>query len=315
MSRPIRIQYSGAVYHVMNRGNARQDIFKNPDHYELFLRCLAETVDLWGLKLHAFSLMPNHYHCLIETPMGNLSRAMRHLNHVYTQRFNRLTKRDGHLFRGRYKSILVEEDAYLVELMRYIHLNPVKAGLVGSPEQHRWTSHRFYLTGNGPDCLTTSRLLNYFGRRKNRARRKFHEFVMEGVPVELEKHLSGRRWPSVLSSENFEEWIRWNFTKDLDDEQIEYVSAHCCKISEHSLKRVLCQLLETDALSLKDPRGRKQQKKRAQAIWFYRHHLKWGYKEISKQFGITPSRISKILHHEGLVNPVLQERMVLHLKK
>lgn len=315
MSRPLRIQYPGAIYHVMNRGNARQAIFKNPGHYELFLRCLAETIEMWELKLHAFSFMPNHYHLLIETPLGNLSRAMRHLNHVYTQRFNQLMNRDGHLFRGRYKSILVEEDAYLVELMRYIHLNPVKGRLVKRPEQHPWTSHRFYLTGSGMDCLTTSRLLNYFGRRKNLARRKLHEFVLSGVPTELEKRLSSPRWPSVLSSENFEEWIQWNFVKDLDDEELEYIPVHRQAVAEKDLKKILCQLLEIDWASLKNPRGRQQQKKRAQAICFYRRYLKRNYRELSKQFGVALSRISKIVHQKELIHPDLQEWVAAWLRK
>lgn len=309
MSRPIRIQYPGAVYHVMNRGNARQTIFKTPDHYQLFLRCLSEAIQLWHLKLHAFSLMPNHYHLLIETPAGNLSRAMRHLNHVYTQRFNRMIGRDGHLFRGRYKSILVEDDAYLVELLRYIHLNPVKAAMAKSPEQHPWTSHHYYMGRSAPEFLTTDRLLGYFGRRKNLARRKLHEFVMEGIPPALEKQLSGQRWPSVLSSDNFEKWIQWNFVKDLDDEQVEYIPARENVISEEKLRKAICRHLETAWSSLKKPQGRKQQQKRAKAIWLYRYHLKLGYGSLSKEFGVAPSRISKIMQQGELVSADLREQI------
>ena len=315
MSRPLRIQYKGAFYHVMNRGNARQDIFKHSDHYNLFLHCLTETIKLWEIRLHAFSLMPNHYHLLIETPKGNLSRAMRHLNHVYTQRFNRLAKQDGHLFRGRYKSILIEEDAYLVELLRYIHLNPVKGGEAKSPQQYKWSSHRLYLTGEGADYLTTSRILSYFGKRKNTARRRLHEFVISGVPGELESRLASRRWPSVLSRENFEEWVCWNFVKDLNDDELEYIPDHLSEVSEAKLKRVLCQLLEIDWVNLKEPRGREHQKKRAQVVWFYRRYLKWGYKEISREFGIVPSRISKIMYAVDLVDENLQENVRTILQK
>lgn len=315
MSRPLRIQYAGAVYHVMNRGNARQDIFGHTNHYQLFIRCMSEMINLWELKLHAFSLMPNHYHLLIETPMGNLSRAMRHLNHVYTQRFNRLTGRDGHLFRGRYKSILIEEDAYLIELLRYIHLNPVRAGMTKRPEQHRWTSHHYYLKGTETGFLTTTRLLEYFGRRRNLARRKLHEFVMSGVPIELEKRLSGQKWPSVLSSANFEEWVHWNFVKDLDDEQLEYVPNHNQQVAEESLQKILCQIFETNWPSLKKPQGHEQQKRRAQAIWFYRRYLKLGYNELSKIFGLVPSRISKIMSKNDMVSSELNEQVVLSLKK
>lgn len=309
MSRPLRIQYPGAVYHVMNRGNARQVIFKTPAHYQLFLRCLAESVQLWHLKIHAFSLMPNHYHLLIETPAGNLSRAMRHLNHVYTQRLNRLAGRDGHLFRGRYKSILVEEDAYLVELLRYIHLNPVKAALVMSPEKHEWTSHHYYMGRSKPDFLTTDRMLGYFGRRKNLARRKLHEFVRQGVPATLEKQLSGNRWPSVLSGDNFAAWIQWNFVKDLDDDQVEYVSARPKVISEAALRKAVCRHLETDWSNLTSPKGRQAQQNRAKAIWLYRQHLNVGYAALSKKFGVAPSRISKIMKQEELVSSDLREQI------
>lgn len=315
MSRPIRIQYPGAVYHVMNRGNARQPIFKTPDHYQLFLRCLAEAVQLWHLKLHAFSLMPNHYHLLIETPAGNLSRAMRHLNHVYTQRFNRMTGRDGHLFRGRYKSILVEDDAYLVELLRYIHLNPVKSALAKRPEQHPWTSHHYYMGRSSPDFLTTDRLLGYFGKRKNLARRKLHEFVLQGVPEALEKQLSSKRWPSVLSGDNFAAWIQWNFVKDLDDDQVTYVPDRHEAISERALRQAVCHLLETDWAGLKAPKGRLAQQSRAKAIWLYRTFLKQGYGELSKVFGVAPSRISRIMQQEGLVSPSLQEQVSVAINR
>lgn len=118
MARPLRIEYSGAAYHVMNRGNAAAAIFHATDDYQLFVDLLQETVEKWSIAIHAFSLMPNHYHMLIETPLGNLQKAMKHINGLYTQRYNRRHKKDGHLFRGRYKAILVEEDAYLVELLQ-----------------------------------------------------------------------------------------------------------------------------------------------------------------------------------------------------
>lgn len=311
MSRPIRIQYPGAVYHVMNRGNARQAIFRTPDHYQLFLRCLAEAVQLWRLKLHAFSLMPNHYHLLIETPAGNLSRAMRHLNHVYTQRLNRMAGRDGHLFRGRYKSILVEDDAYLVELLRYIHLNPVKAALAKSPELHPWTSHHYYLGRTAPDFLTTNRLLGYFGKRRSLARRKLHEFVLQGVPAALEKQLSSTRWPSLLSGDNFKAWVEWNFVKDLADDHLEYVPARHRAISEVTLRKLVCRHLEADWSNLSNPQGRQEQQKRAKAIWLYRHHLNVGYEALSKEFGVAPSRISKIMGQKELVSADLCELVAM----
>ncbi|MBI4211280.1 MAG: transposase [Deltaproteobacteria bacterium] len=315
MARPVRIEYPGAVYHVMNRGNARQAIFRKKEHYELFLKCLAEVIHLWNVRIHAFSLMPNHYHLLLETPLGNLSRVMRHLNHVYTQRFNRLVTRDGHLFRGRYKSILVEEDAYLVELLRYIHLNPVKANLVEQPEKHMWTSHRSYLTGSGADIVTTSRLLSFFGKRKNQARKKLHAFVLAGVPDELEKRLSSRRWPSVLSSDNFKDWVEWNFVKDLEDKEVQYVSESIKPVTESNLRKALCHILECSWEELRSPQNRQGQQRRAQALALYRYYLKYGYKKLSKTFGVTPSRISKIMQQAPLATSELCEKMDILLAR
>jgi putative transposase len=129
MPRPLRLEYENAWYHVMNRGAARQDIYKNDQHRLLFLNLLKEASLYYNIEIHAYCLMDNHYHLLIHTPRGNLSQAMRHINGLYTQVFNRSEKIDGSLFRGRYKAILVEEDSYLLQVSRYIHLNPVTAGL------------------------------------------------------------------------------------------------------------------------------------------------------------------------------------------
>jgi len=114
----------------MNRGRRGEQIFSRSGDYEVFIELLKEATDLWGVQISAYCLMPNHYHLLIQTPQGNISRCMRHINGVYTQRYNRLHKCDGQLFRGRYKSILVEQDSYLLELVRYIHRNPLRAGLI-----------------------------------------------------------------------------------------------------------------------------------------------------------------------------------------
>ena len=145
MSRPLRIEYPNAFYHVMNRGLSRKDIYLIDDDRQVFLETLKEASKLFGLRIICYCLMPNHYHLLIQTPKPNLSRAMRHLNGIYTQRFNRIHKKDGPLFRGRYKAILVQEDEYLTHLIRYIHLNPVQASLVQDPVKYPWASHAAYL--------------------------------------------------------------------------------------------------------------------------------------------------------------------------
>jgi len=147
MSRPLRIEYPDAWYHVMNRGRRADEIFADKRDYQCFVDLLQEAVDMWDIRIATYCLMPNHYHLLIQTPQANLSRSMRHISGVYTQRYNRRHGCDGQLFRGRYKSILVEADSYLLQLMRYIHKNPVKAGLADNPDAYTWSSHKVYLSG------------------------------------------------------------------------------------------------------------------------------------------------------------------------
>ncbi len=126
MSRPLRLEYAGALYHVTSRGNERKPIYLEDDDFELFLECLAGVCERFNWVIHSYCLMTNHYHLLVETPDGNLSKGMRQLNGVFTQDFNRRHKRVGHLFQGRYKAILVDKESYLLELCRYIVLNPVR---------------------------------------------------------------------------------------------------------------------------------------------------------------------------------------------
>lgn len=238
-ARPLRVEYSGAFYHVMNRGNAYSDIFNGDQDNQSFFELLKEAVEQWKIRIHAFCLMSNHYHMLIETPRGNLSRAMRHINGVYTQRYNRRWKRDGHIFRGRYKAILVEDEAYLVELLRYIHLNPVEAGLVKKPEAYKWSSHSRYLGKGDLEWLTTGLLLSYFGKQKNRARRKLNEFILEGVPEKLKELLSRKKWPSVFGTENFQEWVEWNFVKDQEEKDIIYEPPEDRVLKAQEIKRII----------------------------------------------------------------------------
>lgn len=138
MGRPLRIEYPGAFYHVTSRGNEKKEVFKSQKDREKFLSYLESATERYGAAIHVYCLMSNHYHLLVETPEGNLSQIMRHINGAYTNYFNTKRQRAGHLFQGRYKAILVEKDAYSLELSRYIHLNPVRAGMVQLPEDYRW---------------------------------------------------------------------------------------------------------------------------------------------------------------------------------
>ncbi len=193
MARPLRIEYPHAVYHITSRGNARQDIFVDDEDRAAFLDVLAKTLDRFNWLCHAFCLMSNHYHLLIETVDPTLARGMRHLNGVYTQAFNRRHKRSGHLFQGRYKAILVEKDSHLLELARYVVLNPVRARMVRSCKDWRWSSYRATAgLEPTPPFLTTKWILTQFAGSPSRARKAYRKFVSAGRGEEVWQKLKGQ---------------------------------------------------------------------------------------------------------------------------
>src|SRR6185295_167128 len=188
MARPLRIEFSGAVYHVTSRGNARQNIVVDDRDRSQFLAVLAHVVDRYGWLCHAYCLMDNHYHLLLETPQPNLSLGMRQLNGRYTQGFNRRHTRVGHLLQGRFTAILVEKEAHLLELCRYVVLNPVRAKLVSHPRRWAWSSYRATVgETRAPAWLRTDWILGQFGSRVGVAReqpaRTIREIPRQQIPA------------------------------------------------------------------------------------------------------------------------------------
>ena len=202
MSRPLRIEFAGALYHVTSRGDGREAIFLDDEDKSLFLGVFSEVIRDFNWAVHAYCLMGNHYHLLVETPDGNLSKGMRQLNGVYTQRFNRRHGRVGHVFQGRYKAIMVQKESYLMELARYVVLNPVRARMVRHPEQWPWSSYRATAgVCEAPPWLTTDWLLGVFSTRRDEATSRYAAFVAEGKkqPAPWEK----LRNQIFLGSESF----------------------------------------------------------------------------------------------------------------
>jgi len=192
MARPLRIEFQGAVYHITSRGDERRGIFLDDTDRAAFLEILDDVVSRFGWLCHAYCLMGNHYHLLIETPDANLSRGMRHLNGVYTQHFNRTHERVGHVMQGRYKSILVEKESYLLELARYIVLNPVRAGMVRSARDWKWSSYRATAGQEAPlNLLTVTWLLSQFGMDPAAAVTEYRRFVRQGRGLEIWDELRG----------------------------------------------------------------------------------------------------------------------------
>jgi REP element-mobilizing transposase RayT len=182
MSRPLRIELPGALYHVTCRGNAREAIYLDDDDREEFLAITGTVIERYHWRAHAYCLMSNHYHLVLETPEPNLSRGMRQLNGVYTQRFNRRHQQVGHVFQGRFKAILVDRDPYLLELCRYVVLNPVRAGMVPEPGAWPWSSYRGTAgLAAGPAWLTTDWLLAQLAERRQDARARYRRFVAAGI--------------------------------------------------------------------------------------------------------------------------------------
>lgn len=170
MARPLRVEYPGAFYHVINRGNAGDAVFKSIRDREKFLEYLGKAAERFSIRIHTYCLMTNHYHLLVETPDPNLSRSIQWINVSYATYFNRKRDRRGHLFQGRFTSILIDADEYLKHLSRYIHLNPVRAKMVDRPSDYLWSSYPAFTGGKKPpDWLEVNWLLSQFGNKRKNA--------------------------------------------------------------------------------------------------------------------------------------------------
>ena len=201
MSRPLRIEFAGALYHVASRGNARQPIYLEEQDFDLFLEVLAKVCERFNWVVHSYCLMTNHYHLLLETSDGNLSKDMRQLNGVYIQRFNRKHRRVGHLYQGQYKAILVDKESYLLEVGRYILLNPIRAHMVDSPAEYKWSSwHAIMGEDEAPEWLAVNQTLLLFDSQRTIASQKYHDFVLSGIGKPLWNNLKQQVF---LGSEDF----------------------------------------------------------------------------------------------------------------
>src|SRR4030042_199112 len=279
MARPLRIEYSGAVYHITSRGNAWKKIYSDDEDRENFFGVLETVVKKYNWLCHAYCLMDNHYHLLVETRDANLSIGMRQLNGVYTQLYNRRHRRPGHIFQGRYKAILVDKDNYLLELSRYVVLNPVRAKLVELPEHWKWSS---YAATAGlkkvPQYLSVDWILRVFGTDRKTAQRQYRKFVKEGITRKSPwRELQGQ---ILLGENSFVE----NFKDLLGDKE--------------AIKEIPRQQRYAGRLKLKEIFKRKSsggKKSRNQGI--YDAHINYGYtlKEIANYLGIHYTTVSKVI--------------------
>lgn len=277
MARPLRIEYPNAVYHVTSRGNARNKIFLGDQDRENFLFVLDAVVKRYNWLCHAYCLMDNHYHLMIETPDANLSRGMRQLNGVYTQKYNWWHSKTGHIFQGRYKSILVDKENYLLELCRYVVLNPVRANMVEKPEEWKWSSYGATAgLKTVPNYLAGDWILGLFSNNKAEAQKRYRKFVREGIHT-------GSPWDDLqgqilLGEEGFIEKY-----KDLlsDKEQIKEIP----RPQRYVSRPRLAKLLSKEDKTARRNRG------------IHSAHVKYGYtlKEIADHLEIHYTTVSKAI--------------------
>jgi len=296
MARPLRIEYPGAWHHVMNRGRRKEKIFQNEKDYETFLNVLEQICRLYRLEIHAYTLLPNHYHLLIHTPQENLSRGMRHLNGVYAQKYNKRYNIDGGLFRGRYKSMLVEEEEYLLELVRYIHRNAYEAGIEEKIGQYKWNSHKGYIIRKAKQkWLRTEEVLSRFSQYENEAARELNAFVKKTIPKDLLRVLESVKWPSVLGGKELKDKVKELIKgKKIDVEEVTGYSEYKISDNENN-EKMTARILSEKKEVLQKSRSRKLAGERRALIYLLRmcgNNLKdigrymggISYAAISKQY-------------------------------
>jgi len=285
MARPLRIEYENALYHVTSRGNAKQPIYLDDEDRKNFLDILSQVVERYKWICHAYCLMNNHYHLIIETPEANLSRGMRQLNGVYTQKFNWRHHRVGHLFQGRYKAILVERETYLLELTRYVVLNPVRAGFVDDPKDWPWSSYRATVgLEKTPVFLTVDWILGQFSGQIQKAQSLYRIFVWEGRG---EKPLEDMRGGIFLGSKGFVEGLGFRLAEKLSDKEFPKPQR---LVARPSLEQIFPK------------EKRKKTSERDRLIYQAVHDYGYTLKEVGEFLGLHYSTVSKAYTRAKAVN-------------
>jgi len=284
VARQLRIEYKGAFYHITSRGNQRESIFWDDRDRKQFLEILKRTKERYKYFLHAYILMDNHYHLLIETPHGNIKQIMQNINTSYTVFINRRHNRTGHLLQGRYKAFIVDKENYLLELSRYIHLNPVRANMVNRPEEYKWGSYGDYIDKEKRDTLTDrDDTLYHFSKVRGTAIENYKKFVDDGLressPFENAKG-------SILGSADFKDKVGKYLKRRLDEIEIPEVKG-IGKV--HQAEDIVSLVANYYGVNKGDILKRKRSTYRYRNIAIYLSKLLSGKKnrDIGKMFGIT----------------------------
>jgi len=301
MARKPRVHYPAALYHVMMRGNSGQDVFSDDtDRYRFYL-LLQETVARYGHRIHAFCLMSNHIHLAVQVGDVPLSRIMQNIGFRYTRWINWRRKSSGHLFQGRFKAVLVDADSYLLQLTRYIHLNPVRAGMVQAPEEYPWSGHRAYLGQETIAWLTTEWVLSQYGQSVDRARHEYRKFVEQGKDEGRQSEFhSGRVDESrILGDDDFMDRVLVRRPKR--------------PLSLTDIVARVCQEYSIDQQELATPgRYRRRSEARGMAAWLILETGCGSISELGKITGRDVTTISSVAKHlqiRAKADSVLAEKM------
>lgn len=284
MARPLRLEFHGALYHLTSRGDRQEPIFLDDADRKLFLDLVGKEIKQQGWICYAYCLMDNHYHLLIETPEPNLVRGMRRLNGVYTQAFNRRHRRVGHVFQGRYKAILVDKESYLLELCRYVVLNPVRAKVVRRPENWPWSSYRFTAGhGKSPEWLAAKKVVSLFSRRVT-----YRQFVAEGLDQpSVWNHLRGQIY---LGGEAFLKRMErlvhskpaWGISQ-VQLQPLRPAAEEVVKVVGHAFRISPSRVLD-----------RSHQQAYQAAVYLLRRVANLSLRDLAERVGVSPGRISQI---------------------
>ena len=275
MVRPIRLEFPNALYHVMSRGNGGEDIFVEDGDRQVFLDLLAELFTRHDVICYAYCLMDNHYHLLVETPKANLSQIMRRLNGRYTRFFNKTRRRMGHIFQGRYKAIIVQKDSYLLELSRYIILNPVRAGMADIPENYSWSSYCATIGQCAcPDWLAADNLLSSFGNQRKEAIRLYKGYVSQGFDQPFSGKISQQAY---LGDKSFICEVQKHMSQKQND------SIHITKRSKKSPKKPIGEIVSRAV----------DRKEAMNEIYKTGHYTMF---EIAAYFNVHYSTVSRAIH-------------------
>jgi len=294
MARPLRIEYEGAIYHVTARGNERAKIFFSKKDYEKFKEYIAAGRNRFGLILHAYVLMTNHYHLIVETPEKNLNKIMHFINGSYTTYLNIKRKRTGHLFQGRYKAILVDKESYLLELSRYLHLNPVRANMSRKPEEYLHSSYRSYVTASPESIVSPDTVLGMLSAKRNEAARRYRDFVESAMGEESVNPLRKVYGGVILGSRQFirDALERIKFERVKSSE----VSYRKAMRSALGLEEIISACCEHFGVTREEMTRNRRSESRKACVYLIKRHTCASNPEIGQLFGsLTYSAVSKIV--------------------